>query len=116
MSALKKHDEVDLLDDELESLGGRMGLLDHLEELRRRLIVSLVAVFIGFSISLVFSERIFGFVMQPLREALPPGGHLIYTDGGEMFVVSLQIAFLAGVMLAAPVLMLQAWLFVAPGL
>lgn len=116
MSALRKHEEVDLLDDELASLGGRMGFLDHLEELRRRLIVSLVAVFIGFCVSLVFSERIFAFVMQPLREALPPGGHLIYTDGGEMFVVSLQVAFLAGVMLAAPVLMLQAWLFVAPGL
>ena len=115
MSALKQYEEYDL-QDELESLGGRMGFLEHLEELRRRLIVILCAVGAGFCISLAFADLLFAFVMRPLRDALPPGGHLIYTDGGEMFVVTLQISLLAGVMAAAPVIMLQAWLFVAPGL
>lgn len=115
MSALRKFDD-DLLDDELEALGGRMGFLEHLEELRRRLIVSLVAVAVGFCGSLVFAEQIFEFVMTPLRAALPQGGRLIYTDGGEMFVITLQIALLSGVMIAAPVIMAQAWRFIAPGL
>jgi sec-independent protein translocase protein TatC len=115
MSALPRH-ELESGYDDLEAIGGRMSFLDHLEELRRRLIVALVAVFGGFLVSLLFADRIFAFVMRPLQEALPTGGRLIYTDGGEMFVVYLQIGLLAGVMLASPVLMLQAWLFIAPGL
>lgn len=115
MSALEKYEGRDL-HDELDALGGRMGFIEHLEELRRRLIVSLAATFAGFCVSLFFAERIFAFVMKPLRDALPAGGHLIYTDGGEMFVASLQISFMAGLLIAAPVLMLQAWLFIAPGL
>ena len=116
MSALEKYEQDDELYGDLEALGGRMGFLDHLEELRRRLIVSLAATLVGFCISLAFSDRIFAFVMTPLREALPPGGHLIYTDGAEMFVASLQVSFLAGLMIAAPVIMIQAWMFIAPGL
>ena len=116
MSALPRFEHESDDDLHLESLGGRMGFLEHLEELRRRLIVSLVAIAVGFCGSLFFAEEIFTFVMTPLRHALPPGGHLVYMDGAEMFVVSLQISFLAGVVVAAPVIMLQAWLFIAPGL
>ncbi len=116
MSALPRFEHESDDDRQLASLGGRMGFLEHLEELRRRLIVSLVAIGVGFCVSLLFAERIFTFVMTPLRDALPPGGHLVYMDGGEMFVITLQVAFLAGVLLAAPVIMLQAWLFIAPGL
>ena len=116
MSALEKYEPDDDLYGDLESPEGRMGFLDHLEELRRRLIIALVATFVGFCISLAFSDRLLAFVMTPLRDALPAGGHLIYTDGAEMFVASLQVSFLAGLMIAAPVIMLQAWMFVAPGL
>ena len=114
MSALPKHDPGFDLDELADS--GRMGFLDHLEELRRRLIFALVAVFAGFLAGLTFADRIFAFVMRPLQAALPPGGHLIYIEQAEMFVAYLQIAFVAGIMIAAPVIMLQAWLFIAPGL
>jgi sec-independent protein translocase protein TatC len=114
MSALPKYDPEHDLDD--LDVSGRMGFLDHLEELRRRLIVALAAVFVGFLVSLTFADRIFAFVMQPLQAALPAGGHLIYIEQAEMFVAYLQIAFVAGMMIAAPVVMLQAWLFIAPGL
>ncbi len=116
MSALPRYERDDDLDEDLQGLGGRMGFLDHLEELRRRLIVSLIAVFVAFLACMVVSERLVQFVMRPLHETLPAGGHLIYIEAGEMFMVTLQIAFIAGILLAAPVLMWQAWLFVAPGL
>lgn len=115
MSALR-HEDFREDDDALEHLGGRMGFLDHLEELRRRLIVALVAVLVGMVVCLVFVGPIFEFVMEPLRAALPPGGHLIYTESPEMFMVQLKLALASGVLLASPVLMLQAWGFIAPGL
>ena len=93
-----------------------MSFLEHLDELRRRIILALFATLIGFLASLVASDRIFAFVMRPLHQSLPTGGQLIYTEGPEVFVVYLQIGLVAGVLLASPVIMLQVWLFIAPGL
>ncbi len=88
----------------------------HLEELRRRLIICFAAIGVCFAISYVFSKRLFELLMQPLLAAMPPEEKLIYTGLPEAFFTYLKVAFLAGVLLAIPVIMYQLWMFVAPGL
>ena len=109
-------DPDDGLDLDDEAAGGKMSFLEHLDELRHRLVVSLAAVIIGFFASLFFIDRIFSFVMRPLQQILPHGGKLIYTEPTEAFMLQLKVAALAGLVLAAPLVMWQVWLFVAPGL
>ena len=99
-----------------DDAAGKMSFLDHLDELRRRIVYAVIAVFIGFVISFLFINEIFDFIMRPLQQLLPPGGTLIYTDPTEAFVLYIKIALIAGLMLASPAVMLQVWLFVAPGL
>ncbi len=94
----------------------RMSFLEHLDELRTRLMVSAVAVLAGFLVALAFVGRVFRFVMEPLKAALPPGDSFIATEPTEMFLLWLKAAMLVGAVLAAPVVMWQLWLFVAPGL
>jgi sec-independent protein translocase protein TatC len=88
----------------------------HLEELRRRLIICFSAIGVCFVISYVFSRRLFEILMQPLVAAMPPEEKLIYTGLPEAFFTYLKVAFLAGVLLAVPVIMYQLWMFIAPGL
>ena len=95
---------------------GKMSFLDHLDELRRRIVYAVIAVGIGFVISFLFIDEIFNFIMQPLQQLLPQGGTLIYTDPTEAFILYIKIALIAGLLLASPAVMLQVWLFVAPGL
>ena len=96
--------------------GGKMSFLEHLDELRRRILYAVIAIFIGFVVSFFFIDDIFNFIMRPLQELLPPGGTLIYTDPTEAFLLYIKIALIAGLLLASPAVMLQVWLFVAPGL
>ena len=77
----------------------------HLEELRRRLIICFCAVGIGFVISYSFSKNLFEVLMQPLLAAMPPEEKLIYTGLPEAFFTYLKVAFLAGVLLAVPVIL-----------
>ncbi len=110
------HDPSDRdVEEEVEE-AGKMGFLDHLDELRKRLVVSIAGLFIGFLITFAFIERIFGFIMRPLQEVLPEGGTLIYTEPAEAFLLYIKIAALAGLILSSPVLLWQVWLFIAPGL
>ncbi len=92
----------------------RAPLMDHLVELRRRLIWSFVALGVAFAVCLNFAEPIFGFLVQPLLRA--GQGKLIYTDIFEAFFVNLKVAFFSAIMLSFPVLATQIWRFVAPGL
>jgi sec-independent protein translocase protein TatC len=103
-------------EDQEEDGGGKMSFLEHLDELRQRLIKSLIAVGVGFVIAFAFIERIFAFIMKPLQEVLPEGGKLIYTEPTEAFILYMKIAALVGVILAGPVLLYQLWMFIAPGL
>jgi sec-independent protein translocase protein TatC len=109
-------DDPDLEGPERDGAGGKMSFLDHLDELRRRLIWSIASVGIGFVVALVFINRIFAFIMKPLAATLPPGGKMIYTEPTEAFMLQLKVADLAGLILAAPAVMLQLWLFIAQGL
>lgn len=108
-----------------EEDGARMTFLEHLDELRKRLMVSLAALLVAFI--LVFAipipptwsppiRYIYDFIMRPLQEILPEGGTLIFTEPLEAFFLYFKVAALAALVLASPVILLQVWLFVAPGL
>lgn len=96
----------------------KMPLFQHLEELRSRLLICCLAVVIGFVISYFFSNRIFQILMRPWINAMPPGqpAKLIYTAPHEAFFVYMKLSFIAGTLLAAPVILWQIWKFIAPGL
>jgi sec-independent protein translocase protein TatC len=92
-------------------------LMDHLIELRRRLIWSFVALGVAFAGCFYFADRIFAFLAQPLVEAFGRGeGKLIYTKLYEAFFVEIRVALFAAFFLAFPVIANQLWAFVAPGL
>lgn len=93
-----------------------MSFLDHLEELRKRLLVSMIAVAVGFLLCWAFAETIFGYLQAPLTRFLPPGDKLAFTRLTAPFFLYMKVAFFAGLFVAAPVILLQLWLFIAPGL
>jgi sec-independent protein translocase protein TatC len=88
----------------------------HLEELRSRLIKSFIAVGAGFGLCYAFKETLFEILLYPLIRVMPEGGKLIFTGIPEAFFTYLKVSFLAGIILASPVLIYQFWMFVAPGL
>ena len=100
--------------DPVEIDASRAPLMDHLVELRRRLLWSVAAVAAGFGLCLYFAKPIFAFLVQPLLSA--GQGKLIYTNLFEAFFVDIKVAFFAAIMLAFPVIATQMWRFVAPGL
>jgi len=104
-------------DDEQEDDGeAKMSFLEHLDELRKRIIYSAISIFVGFLIAFIFVTQLFDFVMRPLQAGLPAGQHLVYTEPTEAFVLYLTIAGIAGAIIALPLVMTQVWLFIAPGL
>lgn len=92
----------------------KMPLLDHLIELRSRLLWSFLALAIAFGICLYFARPIFAFLVQPLLESGQK--KLIYTAIFEAFFVEIKVAFFAATCIAFPVFATQIWRFVAPGL
>ena len=88
----------------------------HLEELRQRLLVCFIAVRIGFVLSYGFKEKLFNILTRPLISVMETGDKMIFTGLPEAFFTYLKVAFLSGIMLAAPVIIYQFWMFVAPGL
>ena len=92
-------------------------LLEHLVELRARLLRAFLAFAVAFAICFYFSSDIFSFLVRPLTEAFPPGqGKLIYTKLYEAFFVEVKIALFAAFFVSFPVIANQIWAFVAPGL
>ena len=102
--------------EEEETPGAKMSFLDHLDELRRRIISSLLGVLVGCLIAFTFVTKIYDFVMRPLHAMLPPGSKLVYTEPTEAFMLYLKMALLAGIIIAAPIVLWQVWLFISPGL
>ncbi|QUL36582.1 twin-arginine translocase subunit TatC [Erythrobacter sp. JK5] len=95
----------------------RAPLLDHLIELRARLLRSVLALAVAFGICLYFADPILGFLVRPLKDAFPDGeGQLIFTKLPELFFVDLKVALFAGFMMSFPIIANQLWAFVAPGL
>ena len=88
----------------------------HLEELRKRLVICCVAIGIGVVIAYGFKEKLFEILTIPLVREMRPGDKLIFTGLTEAFFTYMKVAFLAGIMLASPVIIYQFWSFVGPGL
>ena len=95
---------------------GKMGFLEHLDELRTRIIRSLLAIGVGMLVAFFFYDRIGDFILAPAFRALPAGTTFIFTRPGEGFAFYLDIAMIGGLVLAAPYVMYQVWRFIAPGL
>lgn len=96
----------------------KMPFTQHLEELRKRLLICAIAIAVGFVISYAFKERLFEILVKPWIAALPKGqeAKLIYTAPHEAFFTYMKVSFIAGCGLAVPVIVYQLWRFVAPGL
>ncbi len=91
-------------------------LLEHLVELRTRLVRCLIAVGVGFAASYAFAERLLGILLHPLVEVMPSGSKLIATSLPETFFTVMKLALVAGAFVASPYIFYQLWQFVAPGL
>jgi len=92
-------------------------LTGHLRELRKRLIVSIAALVIGFAVSYFFSDRLYAVLISPLLPAMPKGSEFVaFTGVVEPFFVYIKVGILGGVALASPVILYEIWAFVAPGL
>jgi sec-independent protein translocase protein TatC len=103
-------------DDDDDSLNGKMSFLEHLDELRKRIVNSAIAIGVGVVLTFAFIDKIFNFILAPTRRALPPGVKMIYTQPGEAFSLYVTVALIAGAVAAAPFIMYQVWMFIAPGL
>jgi len=90
--------------------------LSHLEELRKRLVAIFIGVGAGFVVCYIFSDQLFKLLVLPLKAVLPEGDKLIFTNLPEMFITYLKVSLIAGVLLTAPFIFYQLWLFIAPGL
>ncbi len=102
--------------DELEQ--ARMPIVEHLRELRIRLIRSIIAVIIGFAIAYAFSDQIFAWLTRPLLELSRSNFkvELIGTGVGEAFFTKIKVALIAGLFMACPGVFHEVWKFISPGL
>jgi len=110
--------EIPPQEDEKESMP-TMGFLDHLEELRKRIVYSIIAVAVGFGICWWKVERIYDIMQRPIIDALRANGmaeKLVYLNPTEPFNLYLKIAALAGLFLTSPFVLYQVWMFISPGL
>ena len=103
-------------DDDGSEGGGKMSFLEHLDELRKRIVRALLSLCLGVAVAAFFIEDIYSFVMLPLRRMLRPGETMIYTYPTEAFMLYIRIAVIAGLFIASPLIFWQVWLFVAPAL
>src|ERR1700730_9295348 len=96
-----------------------MGFLDHLEELRKRIIYSIVAMVVGFFACWGYAENIYEIMKRPIMEALHSNGlsaKLVYLNPTEPFNLYLKVGFMAGLFVASPFVLYQLWCFISPGL
>ncbi len=99
-----------------EEESGKMSFLEHLDELRRRLIRIIIYLGIGFVACFYFSKRIYKFISVPITPYLPEGYKLAFTNVTDPFTVYIKVALLAGVFLTIPFSLYEVWKFIAPGL
>ncbi len=97
-------------------LGSTMTFLEHLDELRKRILHSAAAVAIAFCICWAFSEQIFRFLAVPIADVVGGMDQLIFIRPTEPFSIWVKVSLVAAIFLSAPYLLLQVWFFIAPGL
>jgi sec-independent protein translocase protein TatC len=96
-----------------------MGFLEHLEELRKRIIYSIIAIAAGFFACWGYAENIYAIMQRPIMEALQQNGlsaKLVYLNPTEPFNLYLKVGFMAGLFVASPFVLYQLWCFISPGL
>jgi len=93
-----------------------MSFLEHLEELRKRIVYACFGIAVGVGASFFFIQQIYDFLLAPAIATLPEGSKLIYTQPTEAFSLYINISLIAGIVFAAPFIMYQVWQFIAPGL
>src|SRR3972149_3118771 len=101
-------------EDEIET--GRMTLWEHLEELRRRIIISAVSLFLGFIVCWFYRNPIFDIVQAPFLQFVAKGDKLSFISLTEPFMVYMKLSAVASLILTSPIVITQLWLFIAPGL
>jgi sec-independent protein translocase protein TatC len=111
-------DPVDTIDKAKAALGERvdlpgMSLMEHLDELRRRIVHSALYLFAGFIVAYIFHEKLFGLVQEPLTKI---GKTLVFTHPMDPLNIYLQVSLIGGAILASPFILFEVWLFIAPGL
>lgn len=94
----------------------KMSLTEHLIELRKRLIHSVIILCIGFGVCYYYKDWIFDIITQPLTQVLPKNSYLIYTGLTEAFFVYMKLAFFASLIITSPFILYQIWKFISPGL
>ena len=101
-----------------DSLPG-MGFLEHLEELRKRIIYSMMSIAVGFVVCWYYSEQLFGLMQRPIMEALHRNGmdtKLVYLNPTEPFNLYMKVGLMAGLFVASPFVLYQVWMFISPAL
>ncbi len=88
----------------------------HLEELRKRLIASFIFIGVAFGVAYAFSDPLVNLLFYPIRQALPPGSHIVFTALTEGFMTYLKVAFWASLVISVPFVFYQLWRFISPGL
>ena len=104
---------------EEELNGKQMSFFEHLEELRQRLLRSVLGLVIGFAVCFYFSNEIYAYLAQPLTDTLRSlklSEKLVYTDPTDPFNLYIKMSLVAGLFLASPYVLWQVWLFISPGL
>jgi sec-independent protein translocase protein TatC len=101
---------------EPEEESGKMSFLDHLDELRKRLVRIVIYLGIGFVVSFFFVRQIYHFLSIPILKVLPEGVKLAYTNPTDVFTVYMKVAFLAAIFITVPLSLYEVWKFIAPGL
>ena len=102
------------------TIGGQMSFLEHLEELRQRLVYAVLWVVVAFLFCFYFHEQIYDYLAIPVTEALrsfnPEFERLVYTNPMEPFNIYLKVSFVAAIFVSSPMILYQLWLFISPGL
>ncbi|MCI6641904.1 MULTISPECIES: twin-arginine translocase subunit TatC [Campylobacter] len=91
-------------------------LKPHIVELRKRLVICVVALLVIFIATFSFWKEILDFVLMPLKEVLPEQSNVVFTQLAEAFFTAIKVSFFASLLISAPIIFWQFWLFVAPGL
>ena len=100
----------------VEQVDQPTSFVTHMVEMRRRLLVAVAAVLVGFAACYTFKEPLFSFMVAPLVAVQGDGGQLIFTGVAEFFFTYLKLSFLGGLFIAFPVFLWEGWRFAAPGL
>jgi sec-independent protein translocase protein TatC len=99
-----------------ETESGKMSFLEHLDELRKRLVHIAAVLGVGFVVSWFFARPIYDFLAVPMTQSLPEGAKLAFTKPTDPFTLYMKVAFLSSIFLTLPFTLHEVWKFIAPGL